>query len=104
MWPLPILIISLIAVVMYWPFLYESVEKRITSGVQTETERAERKSTQVPANADGSSSFDNMLETALRYDREGNRALAATLFQQLLRQEMENTAYTEHAAALLPRA
>jgi len=48
MWPLPILIICLIAVVIYWPFLFELVERQIVPDVQLETKQADRKSTQVP--------------------------------------------------------
>lgn len=46
MWPLPILVIVLIAAVMYWAPLYEFVAKQTTSGGHTETQRADEKSAQ----------------------------------------------------------
>ena len=101
---LPIAFISLIAVVMYWPLLYEFAAIQIDSLIQIETPPTDISSAQVLPDSDGSSSFDDVLDTALRYDREGERVLAAALFQQLLRQEAQNTGYTENAAALLPRA
>jgi Fimbrial assembly protein (PilN) len=103
-WKLLILAISLIAVIVYWPLLYEFASKQIESSGQAETSQTGEKNEQMLADAEDSSSFDNVLDTALRYDREGKRVLAATLFQELLRQAAQNPGYNEHIAALLPRA
>jgi tetratricopeptide (TPR) repeat protein len=101
-WLSIILLISLVAVIVYWPLVYEFAATQINSIRQAVTSASDSDRAPEPAGVD--ESFSNVMETALRYDREGQRVLAVGLFTQLLRQEARNTSYTVQAAALLPRA
>ena len=58
-WNLPVLVISLIAVVVYWPLLFEFASKQIDSVGQAETSQTSEKNKQTPVVVDDFSGIDD---------------------------------------------
>ena len=103
-WKLFILAVSLVAVILYWPLLYEYVSNQIELTRQAEIQQPSKKNKPEPPVNVHPVSFEEVLDAALRYDREGDRKQAEILFHELLSQAARNTGYNEQMVALFPRA
>ncbi len=102
-WNFLIAVIVLVIVVINWPLMVEYVSTQIDADKSSEVSR-ERDKQQARSTAEDFAGFKKILDTALRYDREGKRVLAAALFRQLLSEAARNPGYNKETAALLPRA
>ena len=103
-WNYLIFFIFQVLIFLYWPLIFDFTSKELGSDKEAEILQREKKKQQALVTANEESSFDKVLDTALRYDRQGKRVLAATLFEQLLKQAAQSTNYNKQIAALLPRA
>ncbi len=103
-WRVILLSASLVAVFFLLPLLYEFISKQIELAKQTEVLEASKEKKQEIPESDHPATFDEILDTALRYDRQGNRKQAEILFNELMRQAARNTNYVEQMVVLFPRA
>ena len=103
-WKILVLAAVLVAVIFYWPLLYEFVSTQIAAIKSAEIQQPSTENKQALPAGVRPAGFDEVLDTAVRYDREGKRVLADALFQELLRQAAKNPGYNEQMVALLPRA
>ncbi len=103
-WRVLIPAIVIIVIVVTWSLLSDFASEQLESIKQTERNQVKEDSKALPRDDKNASGFEDVLHTALRYDREGKRVLAATLFKELLSQAAQNPGYNEEVARLLPRA
>jgi tetratricopeptide (TPR) repeat protein len=105
-WKALILIVTLVVVLLLGPKLYQYVSNQIDVVMtwQTEISPPPEKTEQASQDTPRPATFDEVLDAALRYDRQGNRIQAELLFRELIKQTARNASYTEQMVALFPRA
>lgn len=108
------LVVIAVFVLLFGPQFFKSVSEKDTTAVQPGMENAQPGAEITPGRAGKYEvvvpgtveppTFENVLNAAIKYDREGNREVADKMFRRLLRETAQSTSYTPEMALLFPRA